>query len=151
MDNNQLKEIVLTIVPNAEVVEGKQYLEVTVIPGKIFELAKQLKENPQTDFDYLFCQSAVDYGDYFGVVYHLESVKNKHYIVLKVKIANRENPQVESVYSLWKAAEYHEREIYDLLGIKFKNHPDLRRFFLDESWGYPLRKDFIDEVNIIEK
>jgi NADH:ubiquinone oxidoreductase subunit C len=70
---------------------------------------------------------------------------------LIVLIANRETPQVDSVYNIWKAAEYHEREIFDLLGITFRNHPDLRRFFLDESWGYPLRKDFVDEVNIIEK
>jgi len=151
MDNENLKAKVLSIVPNAEVVEGKQYLEVTVIPGKIHELAKQLKENPETDFDYMFCQSGVDYGDNLAVVYHLESIKHKHFIVLKVKIANRENPQIDSVYDLWKAAEYQEREIYDLFGIKFKNHPDLRRFFLNETWGYPLRKDFVDEVNIIEK
>jgi len=151
MDNDKLKEKVLSIVPNAEVVNGKQYLEVTVIPGKIHELAKQLKENPETNFDYLYCQSGVDYGDSLGVVYHIESVKYRHSIVLKTKIANRETPVIESVYDIWKAAEYHEREIYDLIGIKFRNHPDLRRFFLDESWGHPLRKDFIDEVNIIEK
>ncbi len=151
MDNDKLKEKVLSIIPNAEVVIGKQYLEVTVIPGKIHELAKQLKENPETNFDYLFCQSGVDYGDSLGVVYHIESIKYRHSIVLKTKITNRENPVIESVYDIWKAAEYHEREIYDLLGIKFRNHPDLRRFFLDESWGYPLRKDFVDEVNIIEK
>jgi len=151
MDNDKLKEKVLSIVPNAEVAEGKQYLEVTVIPGKIHELAKQLKENPETNFDFMFCQSGVDYGDSLGVVYHIESIKHRHSIVLKTKIANRENPVIESVYDIWKAAEYHEREIYDLLGIKFRNHPDLRRFFLDESWGYPLRKDFVDEVNIIEK
>jgi NADH:ubiquinone oxidoreductase subunit C len=151
MDNAKLKEKVLSIVPNAEVVDGKQYLEVTVIPGKIHELAKQLKENPETDFDYMFCQSGVDYGDSLGVVYHLESVKYKHYIVLKVKITNRENPVIDSVYDLWKAAEYEEREIYDMFGIKFRNHPDLRRFFLDESWGYPLRKDYVDDVTIIEK
>jgi len=151
MDNDKLKEKVLSIIPNAEVVMGKQYLEVTVIPGKIHELAKQLKENPETNFDYLFCQSGVDYGDSLGVVYHIESYKYKHSIVLKTKIANRENPVIESVYDIWKAAEYNEREIYDLLGIKFRNHPDLRRFFLEDSWGYPLRKDYVDEVNIIEK
>ena len=151
MDNDKLKEKVLSIVPNAEVVDGKQYLEVTVIPGKIHELAKQLKEDTETNFDYLFCQSGVDYGDSLGVVYHLESVKHRHSIVLKTKIANRVTPIIESVYDIWKAAEYHEREIYDLVGIKFRNHPDLRRFFLDESWGHPLRKDFVDEVNIIEK
>jgi len=151
MDNDKLKEKILSIVPNAEVMDGKQYLEVTVIPGKIHELAKQLKENPETNFDFLFCQTGVDYGDSLGVVYHIESTKYRHSLVLKTKIANRETPVIESVYDIWKAAEYHEREIYDLLGIKFRNHPDLRRFFLDESWGYPLRKDFVDEVNIIEK
>lgn len=151
MDNDKLKEKVLSIVPNAEVVEGKQYLEVTVIPGKLHELAKQLKEDQETLFDFMFCQSGIDYGDSLGVVYHIESIKYRHSIVLKTKIANRETPIIESVYDIWKAAEYHEREIYDLVGIKFRNHPDLRRFFLDESWGYPLRKDFVDEVNIIEK
>jgi NADH:ubiquinone oxidoreductase subunit C len=151
MDNDKLKEKVLSIVPNAEVVNGKQYLEVTVIPGKIHEIAKQLKENPETNFDFLFCQSGVDYGDSLGVVYHIESVKYKHSIVLKTKIANRETPVIESVYDIWKAAEYPEREIYDLFGIKFRNHPDLRRFFLDDSWGYPLRKDYVDDVNIIDK
>ena len=151
MDNDKLKEKILSIVPNAEVINGKQYLEVTVIPGKLHELAKRLKEDTDTNFDFLFCLSGVDFGDSLGVVYHLESVKYRHEIVLKTKIANRETPQLESVYDLWKAAEYHEREVYDLLGIKFRNHPDLRRFFLDESWGHPLRKDYIDEVNIIEK
>lgn len=151
MDNDKLKEKVLSIVPNAEIIDGKQYLEVTVIPGKLHELAKQLKENPETNFDFMFCQTGVDYGDSLGVVYHLESIKYRHSIVLKTKIANRETPIIESVYDIWKAAEYHEREIYDLVGIKFRNHPDLRRFFLDDSWGYPLRKDFVDEVNIIEK
>jgi NADH:ubiquinone oxidoreductase subunit C len=151
MDNQKLKEKVLSIVPNAEIVEGKQYLTVTIIPGKIFELAKRLKEDPETQFDYLFCQTGVDYGEKLGVVYHLESIKYRHSIELIVLIANRETPQVDSVYNIWKAAEYHEREIFDLLGITFRNHPDLRRFFLDDSWGYPLRKDFVDEVNIIEK
>ncbi len=151
MNNEKLQAKVLSIVPNAEVINGKQYLEVTVIPDKLHELAKQLKEDSETQFDYLFCQSGVDYGDSLGVVYHIESVKYRHSIILKTKTTDRENPQLESVYDLWKTAEYHEREVYDLLGIKFINHPDLRRFFLDESWGYPLRKDFVDEVNIIEK
>jgi len=151
MDNEKLKEKVLSFVPNAEVIENKQYLVVTVIPGMLHGLAKKLKEDEETYFDYLFCQSGVDYGDSLGVVYHLESVKHRHSIVLKTSTSNKENPVLESVYDLWKAAEYHEREIFDLLGIKFKNHPDLRRFFLDDSWGYPLRKDYVDDVDIIEK
>lgn len=151
MDNEKLKAKVLLIIPDAEVTENKPYLTVTVIPGKLHQLAKQLKEDPETYFDYLFCLSGVDYGDNLGVVYHLESVKHRHSIVLKTKTPDREKPQLDSVCDLWKAAEYHEREVFDLIGIKFINHPDLRRFFLDDSWGYPLRKDFVDDVNIIEK
>ncbi|MFH0866718.1 MAG: NADH-quinone oxidoreductase subunit C [Bacteroidota bacterium] len=151
MDNLNLKAKVLSIVPNAEITENKQYLTVCVIPEKLHELAKQLKEDPETYFDYLFCLSGVDYGDSLGVVYHLESVKHRHSIVLKTKTPDRETPRIDSVYDLWRAAEYPEREVFDLFGIKFNNHPDLRRFFLDDSWGYPLRKDFVDEVNIIEK
>lgn len=151
MNNEKLKEKISALLPGAEITEGKQYLTVNVKPEDLFMYAKMLKEDSDTAFDYLFCQSGVDFGDALGVTYHLESVKHRHSIVLQVKAANREKPQLDSVYNLWKAAEYHEREIYDLMGIKFRNHPDLRRFFLEESWGYPLRKDFVDEVNIIEK
>ena len=151
MDNENLKAKVLTISPDAEVTEGHQYLTVTVPSEKLHELAKELKDDSDTAFNYLFCLSGVDYGVSLAVVYHLESVKYRHSIVLKVMIANRETAEVPSVCDIWNAAEYHENEVYDLLGIKFSNHPDLRRFFLDESWGYPLRKDFKDDVNIIEK
>ena len=72
-------------------------------------------------------------------------------MVLKVKISDRENPAVDTVSDIWKTAEFHEREVYDLFGIKFNNHPDLRRILLEEDWeGYPLRKDYKDEVNIVE-
>ena len=85
------------------------------------------------------------------VVYHLESTVHGHKMVLKVKISDRENPAVDTVSDIWKTAEFHEREVYDLFGIKFNNHPDLRRILLEEDWeGYPLRKDYKDEVNIVE-
>lgn len=151
MDNEKLKTSVLSIVPEAEITESKQYLTVSVTPDKLHALAENLKKNPDTSFDYLFCLTGVDFGDGLGVVYHLESLKHRHSIVLKTKTANRETPELDSVTDIWKAAEYHEREVFDLVGIRFNNHPDLRRFFLDESWGYPLRKDFVDNINIIEK
>ena len=67
------------------------------------------------------------------------------------KIEDRQNPKIDSMYSLYKTADFHEREIFDLFGIKFNNHPDLRRIFLDDDWeGFPLRKDYVDEVNIVE-
>ena len=71
-------------------------------------------------------------------------------MVLKVILDNRETPEIESVYSLWKAADLFEDEIFDLFGIRFLNHPNLRRIFLGNDWpGYPLRKDYKDEINMI--
>ncbi len=152
MTNEQLKEKVIAIVPNAEVKENKQYLIVTVPQNKLYTLAKTFKESEDTAFDYLFCLSGMDWGDSLGVVYHLESTKYHHCIVLKTKTTNRENPVLDTVCDLWKTAEFLEREVFDLFGINFKNHPDMRRIFLEENWqGYPLRKDYVDEINIVER
>lgn len=152
MDKESLKNRILEIVPNAEIAEGKQYIEVTVSSDKLRDLAKKLKESEDTYFDYLFCQTGVDWKDSLGVIYHLTSTKHDHSVVLKTKTTDRGNASLPTVSDIWRTAEYHEREIYDLLGIRFKNHPDMRRFFLDESWsGYPLRKDYVDEENIITR
>jgi NADH/F420H2 dehydrogenase subunit C len=152
MDNQDLKNRILAIVPNAEVAEGKQYLEVNLAPDKLRELCTKLKESEDTYFDFLFCQTGVDWKESLGVIYHLASTRHNHSVVLKTKTTDRENPSLPTVSDIWRTAEYHEREIYDMLGIRFKNHPDMRRFFLDESWsGYPFRKDYVDEENIIER
>ena len=84
------------------------------------------------------------------MVYHLRSTIHHHEMVLKAKIDDRENPEVVTLSHIWRTAEYHEREVYDLFGVKFENHPDLRRILLDEDWkGYPMRKDYVDPVNIV--
>ena len=93
----------------------------------------------------------VDYGTSLGAVYHLASSKFDHLIVLKSSTPNRVNPSLDSVVSIWETANYQEREIFDLFGITFKNHPYMKRLFLDSSWGFPLRKDYIDDINIISK
>jgi len=151
MDNKQLEELITTFDQDIETTEGKQYLEVTLPADKLHSFAAQLKENDKTRFDYLFCLTGVDYGQDLGVVYHLRSTVHSHYIVLKVRTSDRENPKFNSVTDIWKTAEFHEREVFDLLGISFNNHPDLRRLFLDSSWGYPLRKDYVDDINIVTK
>jgi NADH:ubiquinone oxidoreductase subunit C len=152
MDNLGLTQRILEIVPNAESVENKQYLTFNVPQNKLHFLAERLKNDEDTKFDYLFCLTGMDYGDSLGVVYHLESTIYKHVVVLKVKTPNRENPVLDTVSDIWKTADFLEREVYDLLGINFKNHPDMRRIFLEENFpGHPLRKDFVDEVNIIER
>jgi NADH:ubiquinone oxidoreductase subunit C len=85
------------------------------------------------------------------MVYHLESLSLNQILVVKAKINDRENPMIDSVCSIWKTAEFHEREAYDLFGVRFNNHPDLRRLFLTEEWvGWPLRKDYEDPINMIK-
>lgn len=151
MTNEQLKEKILSIEPNAQVADGVQYLTITISTDKIVALCKKLKEDRDSKFDYLICLSGVDYKDSLGVVYHIGSSEYNHLIVIKTKTSDRENPVLESVTSVWEGANFHEREVYDLLGIKFNNHPYLKRLFLDNSWGFPLRKDYVDEVKIISK
>jgi NADH-quinone oxidoreductase subunit C len=116
----------------------------------ITEVCLTLRDHPSTWFDFLSCLSGVDYGveqKKFGVVYHLSSILKNHQIVLKVIQENdRDNNALaifKSVSNVWKAAEWHEREAFDLIGIYFENHPDLRRILLPDDWeGYPLRKDY---------
>jgi NADH-quinone oxidoreductase subunit C len=151
MNNTEIGDFIKSLEPECEIKEGKQYTEVTVSPGKLHELAKNLRESEKASFDYLFCLTGVDYGQDLGVIYHIQSTRHRHKIVLKTRTSDRDNPQIDSVADIWKTADFHEREAYDLLGIKFTNHPDLRRLFLDKSWGYPLRKDYTDDINIVTK
>jgi NADH-quinone oxidoreductase subunit C len=151
MDKTQLAEFVKSLVPVAEIKEGKQYCEVTVAPENLHRIAVLLREKEETLFDYLICLSGVDYGQDLGIVYHLSSTKHRHMLVLKTRTSDREKPNFDTVSDIWKTADFHEREVFDLLGIRFNNHPDLRRLFLDSSWGYPLRKDYVDDINIVTK
>lgn len=129
-----------------------QYLEVEVDRLVWHELAVKLKENEKTKFDYLFCLTGVDWPSHLSVVYHLESTEHRHILVVKVNTENREEAILDSVWDIWATAELHEREVYDLLGIDFKNHPKMERILLTEDWvGHPLRKDYVDEVNMIVK
>lgn len=103
-----------------------------------------LKDNDTLKFDYLNYITAVDYFSYFEVVYQLTSLEHNHTVVLKTRCYGRENPAVPSVIGLWQAADFQEREIYDLMGIKFEGHPNLKRIFLWEGFpGHPLRKDYL--------
>lgn len=102
------------------------------------------KKTPGFDFDYLANLTSTDYYDYFEVVYHLVSLKNNHSLTIKTRVNERENPSLDSVVGLWRGADYQEREIYDLMGIAFQGHPNLKRIFLWEGFvGYPLRKEYL--------
>ena len=132
--------------------EGSQFLNISVNPEELHSLMSQLKSNKETNFDYLFCVTGMDWGKELGVIYHLESTIHRHIIVVKVKTEDRENPTFDTVSNIWKTANFHEREVFDFFGIKFNNHPNLKRLFLTDEWeGFPLRKDYVDEINMVIK
>lgn len=114
----------------------------------LLSLCEKLYINPATYVDMLSCITGVDNGPEGGtmeVIYHLYSIPFSYSLALKV-ILPRESPEVESVVSIWKSANWLEREVYDMFGIGFKNHPDLRRILMPADWkGYPLRKDYKQE------
>ncbi len=109
----------------------------------LLSVAEYLKNAPETAFNLLIDITSVDYGDYFEVIYRLTSLEHNHSGVLKTRCHNAENPELPSVINLWRGADLMEREIYDLMGIKFSGHPNMKRIFLWEGFkGHPLRKDF---------
>ncbi len=117
------------------------YLQIK--PEQFYPVCEYLRDNDDMDFDFLMNLAGVDYGDQLGTVYHLYSMSKNHKIVLKVTVP-RDHPHIPSIADLWRTADWHEREAYDLFGIVFDNHPDLRRLLLPEDWeGYPLRKDYV--------
>jgi len=151
LNPEQLQSIITRIAPEAEfATEGKQFPTVVVAAPFISKLSETLRN--EAGFDFLFCQSGLDYPDHMMVVYHLRQTSTGFEFVLKAKISDRQNPEVATVSHIWRTAEFHEREIYDLFGIVFTGHPDLRRIFLTDDWkGYPLRKDYSDPINLIER
>lgn len=115
---------------------------IKIQPEKIKEVCMFAKNDSRLQFDYLMCLSGMDYKGKLGVVYHLHSMTHRHKIVLKVEVPT-ESPNVPSVESVWKTADWHEREAFDLYGLNFEGHPDLRRILLPYDWvGFPLRKDY---------
>lgn len=153
MTNEALQNLISSWIPELEFTEEKsQFLNITVQHEQLHQLMTQLKSNSETNFDYLYCLTGMDWGTALGVVYHLESTTHRHQLVVKVKTEDRENPTFDSVWTIWRTAEFHEREVFDFFGIKFNNHPNLKRLFLTEDWdGFPLRKDYVDEINMIIK
>ena len=150
MENTELMELITKVIPYGTVSQGSQYPEIVVPADKLHEAAEQLRNMDGHPFDYLISMTAADFSEKFTVYYHMESTETHNLIVLKADISDREKPEVDTVSDIWVTAEFFEREVFDLFGIRFKNHPDLRRLFLEDDYGFPLRKDFKDEVNIIE-
>ena len=116
---------------------------VIVRADRLLEVARFVHDDPELDGRYLVSITGVDRYDHFEVVYHVASLTRNHLFVLKTT-ADHEEPQVPSVVSVWHGAHLQEREVYDLMGIRFTGHPQLKRLFLWEGFpGHPLRKDFM--------
>lgn len=129
-----------------DAVQGVDPFAVRLAADALVEVCRYLRDEPSLAFDYLVMETAVDYieEDYFEVVYLLRSLQHNHELALKVRTASRDDAVVPSLVDLWQTAEFQEREIYDLFGVRFAGHPDLRRLFMwDEFRGHPLRKDFL--------
>lgn len=146
MNKDELKERLQALLPEPTFEEGTEWPTLTIDPAQWQDLAKALKK----DFDYLFCVTAVDWRTHFTMVYHLTSTIHRHTLVVKVKL-DHDEPRIKTAADIWRTAEFHEREVFDLFGIEFTDHPDLRRLFMTDEWkGWPLRKDYEDPINMIK-
>jgi NADH-quinone oxidoreductase subunit C len=128
------------------IIDGKLDVQqpwICLAPDKIRDVCCFLRDDAAMQFDYLSCLSGMDYNNgTFGIVYHLASMVHKHKIILKTQ-CTKDNLHIQSVSDVWGSANWHEREAFDLFGIIFDGHPDLRRILLPDDWeGNPLRKDY---------
>lgn len=138
-----MKYKILNIVPDAGIEDKSGLLFVRVPKESFHDLALQLRNDKESPFDFLVCMTGMDWGDTLGVMYHLRSSVTGENIVLRTETSNRENPELLSVSDIWATANLNEREVFDFFGIRFINHPDMRRLFLRNDWvGFPLRKDY---------
>ena len=118
---------------------------VWIRPEFLFQSARSLRDAVGLSFDFLISITAVDYVDHFELVYHLTSTRYNHSVVVKSRLYERDDPAAPSVIQIWRGADFQEREVWDLMGIRFDGHPNLKRILLWEGFqGHPLRRDFLE-------
>ena len=145
IQGEELAELIQQAVPNASLEWDDDSLWID--PSQLQPVAMFLRDDGSLNFNFLSSVSAVDYIEYFELVYHLTSLKYNYSAVIKTRVFGRDFPAVPSVVAVWPGANFQEREIWDLMGIKFDGHPNLKRIMLWEGFpGHPHRKDFEDVV-----
>ena len=151
MTREELKIKLTELFSTAIYDESGEWLNMTVAVNDFLSAAEMFRKNPELNFDYLFCLTCVDWKTHLTMVYHLDSTKYRHQVVIKIQL-DRTKPEIETVSHIWRTAEFHEREVYEMFGVNFLNHPDLRLLILPDGWEgrNPLRKDFEDPVNMIK-
>lgn len=127
--------------------EESKFLTINVSKDQYYDVMKSLRD---LGFDYLFSMTGMDWGKELGVTNHLENTQENFMVVVKLKLEDRDNPEIPTLENIWKTAHLHEREIYDLFGINFIGHSVMKRLLLTEDWeGYPMRKDWKDDSKMI--
>jgi NADH-quinone oxidoreductase subunit C len=155
MSNEELKTTITELLPSTTLEEGidqgNQWLNVNVESKDWLPFAQQLRNNESLFLDYLFCLTCIDWKTHLTMVYFLSSTKYRHTLVVRSKLDSH-NPEIETVSKIWKTAEFHEREVYEMFGVNFLNHPDLRLLILPDGWEEkkPMLKDFEDVINMIK-
>jgi len=151
MLDEELKIKISEFLPAATFEEGGEWVNVNVEAQDWLSFAKKLRHDETFFFDYLFCLTCIDWITHLTMVYHFSSTKFRHNMVVKIKL-DRDNPEIESVSKIWRTADFHEREVYEMFGVNFLNHPDLRLLILPDGWEgkNPMRKDFEDPINMIK-
>ena len=149
MTNEEIKEYITTLAPAATFDETGEWLNIMVTAEELKPLMLALR-NGKMQMNYLFCLTCVDFKTHLTMVYHLSATTHRQSIVIKANL-NREQPVIETVCDIWRTAEFLEREVFEMFGVHFANHPDLRKLILEDDFkGYPLRKDFEDPINMIK-
>jgi len=150
MLNEELKIRIGEALNNPVYEESGDWLNVTLEGGQWKEFARKLRTDQDLNFDFLFCVTCVDWKTHLTMVYHFRSTSHLHHLVVKLKL-DRNSPVADSVSDIWRTAEFNEREAYEMFGVEFTGHPDLRLLILPDGWEgkNPMRKDFEDPVNMV--
>ena len=151
MTKEELKIKLVELLPAATLDESGEWLTLNIVPGDLLSVVEILRNKVELNFNYLFCQTCIDWKTHLTMVYHLESTIYRHQLVVKAQL-DRSKPEIETVSHIWRTAEFNEREVYEMFGVNFLNHPDLRLLILPDGWEgrNPMRKDFEDPVNMIK-
>lgn len=151
MTNEELKNKLTELFPTASFEEGGEWITANIDANDLLSVMNTVRNNASLFFNYLFCLTCIDWKTHLTIVYHLNSTQYRHTLVIKSKL-DRINPEIESLSNIWRTAEFHEREVYEMFGVNFLNHPDLRLLILPDGWEgkNPMRKDFEDSVNMIK-
>ena len=150
MTTEELKTTVTELFPSATSEEGGEWLTMNVASNDLHSVALQLRQQQDLFFDFLFCLTCIDWKTHLTMVYHFTSTRFRHNLVVRVKLDNN-SPEVETISNIWQTANFHEREVYEMFGVNFINHPDLRLLILPDGWEgkRPMLKNFEDPINMI--